>query len=374
MNPQVRFIEPLDVLNFRGNKSFGEGGEHGESQMPPRTSIFAGALRSDWLAQKKIDLAAFGRNEAQMSAAMTAQLGSPSAPGSFRIQSLWLARRSAQKMEVFMPLPADVVVLMNSIHALNPIQLPTGLNTSARTPQHAVLRSKAEKPLAGKWLNQNGITAYLRGKCIEHSHLIDSSALWKTDERLGIALDAATRTAEEGRLYTTESIAMANHIGFLVVVRGADDLPASGNLRLGGDGRGANMQIQHCTLPEPDWALLKKEKRFRVILSTPGLFPTGWGLPGATTDNNIQIGNATGKLVCAAVSRFQVISGWDLALWQPKSAERITPAGSVYWIDNWNGDIASLQELTKTGIGLDNLEPSRRAEGFNNIMIANWTE
>ena len=372
MNLQVRFIEPLDVLNFRGNKSFGEGGEHGESQMPPRTSIFAGALRSDWLAQRKIDLAVFGRNEAHMSEAMTAQLGSPSAPGSFRIQTLFLARRSAQKMEVFMPLPADVVVLKNSIHSLNPIQLPTGLNTSASTPKHAVLRSKAAKPLAGKWLNQNGIAAYLRGKRIEQAHLIDSSEIWKTDERLGIALDVATRTAEEGRLYTTESIAMGNHIGFLVSISGADDLPAFGTLRLGGDGRGAHMQTQPFTMLEPDWELIRKEKRFRVLLSTPGLFPAGWVLPGATADNSIQIGNATGKLVCAAVSRFQVISGWDLALWQPKSAERITPAGSVYWIDNWNGDSASLQELTTTGIGLDILEPSRRAEGFNNIMIANW--
>ena len=43
---QYRFIEPLDILNFRGNKSFGEGGEHGESRMPPMPSIFAGAIRS----------------------------------------------------------------------------------------------------------------------------------------------------------------------------------------------------------------------------------------------------------------------------------------------------------------------------------------
>ena len=54
MTIQYRFIQPLDILNFRGNKSFGDAGEHGESQMPPRPSIFAGALRSNWLAQQQI--------------------------------------------------------------------------------------------------------------------------------------------------------------------------------------------------------------------------------------------------------------------------------------------------------------------------------
>lgn len=42
-------FEPVDVLIPRGNRLFG-GGVHGEAEMPPCPSVFAGALASRALA------------------------------------------------------------------------------------------------------------------------------------------------------------------------------------------------------------------------------------------------------------------------------------------------------------------------------------
>ena len=45
------FVQPLDVLMIRGNKSFGDAGQHGEAVMPPWPSLFAGAFRSALLGK-----------------------------------------------------------------------------------------------------------------------------------------------------------------------------------------------------------------------------------------------------------------------------------------------------------------------------------
>ena len=39
------------------------------------------------------------------------------------------------------------------------------------------------------------------------------------------------------------------------------------------------------------------------------------------------------RLVCAAVARAEVVSGWDMARWQPKPSHRAAPTGSVFWLD-----------------------------------------
>jgi CRISPR-associated protein Cmr3 len=371
MGTQSRFITPLDVLNFRGNKSFGEAGEHGESSMPPQPSIFAGALRSLWLAQQGVDFAAFSKGQSLSDGNMRDQLGTPEKPGSFRLQAVCLAKAdSRQLVDIFIPLPADIIALEKNVHTLKPMKLPKGLQTSSSVSQQAILKAKAEKPESGLWLNLKGLRAYLCDENIERDFLILTSELWKADERLGIALDASTRTADEGKIYTTEAIALCKDIGFYVAINGANNYPTNGLLRLGGDGRGAAMNECAVTLPQPDWKLIAAQKQFKLVLTTPALFSQGWHW--ANENQQVNIGNGNATLVSAAVNRFGVISGWDLAKWQPKDAERITPAGSVYWLNNYTGDIASLQAQLQQGLTVDTIERNRRAEGYNNFMIANW--
>ena len=59
MTTRYYFIEPLDVLMIRGNKSFGGAGQHGEAIMPPWPSLFAGAFRSALLGEDGERLARF---------------------------------------------------------------------------------------------------------------------------------------------------------------------------------------------------------------------------------------------------------------------------------------------------------------------------
>jgi hypothetical protein len=82
----------------------------------------------------------------------------------------------------------------------------------------------------------------------------------------------------------------------------------------------------------------------------------------------------TARLACAAVARADVVSGWDLAGRQPKPkpkpkpkpAERVAPAGSVYWLDDLDTTPEVLGKLAEQGLCFDaEHNAQRRGEGFN---------
>lgn len=343
------FIEPLDVLYLRGNKLFGDPGAHGEALMPPWPSLAAGAIRSRLMMEGETPDSLAGFRLTQF--ALSRRLSSP-------------ADTDAPSVEILWPLPADVMVtdenLSNAAY-LRPVALPSGIVTSHPLPQLPALRAaKPGKPVAGLWLNGEGIAAWLAGRTLGACHLVRASALWRTDPRLGIALDADRRSAAKGKIYTTECIALQADVGFAAAYAGARKLPEKALVRLGGDGRGGRCHDAAASLPEPDWSRIEREGRFRLLLTTPGILADGWRPPGVPA-----------TLVAATVRRPETASGWDLLTGRPKPAQRVAPAGSVYWFDRL-ADIAALKALQQNGLETD--DAVRQAEGFNRCHIAPWAE
>lgn len=336
------FLEPHDVLYLRGNKLFGDAGAHGEALMPPWPSMAAGAIRSRLMAE----------NETVESLA------------DFRLTHFGLARRNPDgTAEPLWPLPADVIVTSETLDNatyFKPMPLEGGIASSYALPLLPVFAAdKPSKPESGLWLNGKGISAWLSGLPITQDHLIRASQLWASDTRLGIALDAKKRSAADGKIYTTETIALAKNVGFITASTGHSSQLANGDLvRLGGDGRAATAHIVTVDTPETDWDRIEKEGRFRLLLTTPGIFADGWQPEGIPA-----------HLEAAAVSRAETISGWDVLTGKPKAAQRIAPTGSVYWFDKL-ADLQTLKNLVDNGLSLN--DPTRRAEGFNHCRIAPW--
>jgi CRISPR-associated protein Cmr3 len=376
MNTEYRFIEPLDVLYLRGNKLFGDPGSYGESLIPPWPSVAAGAIRSRMLADEKIDLSAFGKGESPHPT-----LGTPQQPGSFAVIAFHLARRRGNKgdgAEILVQPPADLVIAGTDgkpiISVLTPQKLAADLLTSANLPLLPVLAQGNErsKPASGYWLKQTGWHKYLNGELPAGDDLVKSASLWKIDPRIGIGLQNETRSAADGRLFSAQAVALQPDIGFVAAVQGAMP-PAQGLLRFGGDGRAATITPATITLPEPDYAAIAKAGHCRITLTTPGLFSEGWKLPGTDTDNQIAFPGIQARLVSAAIHRAEIISGWDLAQWQPKPAQRVAPTGSVYWLDELQATPEALRKLVETGLwGQPCEDTARRAEGFNRFAIATW--
>lgn len=382
------FIEPLDVLYLRGNKLFGDAGAYGEALMPPWPSLAAGAIRSRMLAEHGADLRAFAEGKAPLDEKLQRILGTPAEPGSFRVGLFTLARRINGNIEPLYPLPADLVADEGgALRFIRPRPLPKGLKCSTATPCLPVLAQDQQgKAKSGLWLAAPGMADYLGGRLPEPRQVVSSSDLWTFDPRLGIALDPGKRSAAEGMIYTAETVALRRRgkdpqagkewhdTGFLVGVAGAEGgLPTAGLVRLGGDGRGAAVSACQPKLPEADWSLIEKTGKFRLILSSPGLFEQGWRVPRLDAEGRWQgPDGCTARLAAACVSRSQVVSGWDLAQWEPKPALRAAPVGSVYGFEDFEGGMESLHKLVTQGFWAVSGYPDRQrqAEGFNNLFVA----
>lgn len=387
------FLEPLDVLFLRGNKLFGDPGSFGESLVPPWPSVAAGAIRSRMLADAGVDLAAFARGEIEHPV-----LGTPTKPGPFAVTAFHLARRFGDgRAEILLPPPADLVIAENAesrvtVRALipTPFSKGEGLQSSAPLPHLPVLAERERsKPAAGCWLTESGWRKYLEGKTPEAADLVKSSELWALDLRVGVGLEASTRRAADGRLFSVQAVAMREGVGFLAAINGAHP-PKEGMVRLGGDGRAAAVHGIDYVWPEPDYEDIAQRRRCRLVLTTPGLFSTplpggegpgvraGWLPTGAVPEQSRDDGavrfalhGVTGWIVCAAVPRYEVVSGWDLAKWQPKPAQRAAPTGSVYWIEDLEATPEALRKLAEHGLWNEPCEnPTRRAEGFNRFTFA----
>ena len=185
-----------------------------------------------------------------------------------------------------------------------------------------------------------------------------------------MGLDESTRSAADGKLFTTRAIALAEGVGFVAAVAGAD-VPASGGLRFGGDGRAASLHHAAIAWPQADYAALVQAKRCRIVLTSPGIFTGGWQLPGMTNDQRLTLPGLTARVVAAAVSRADTVSGWNLATRAPKAAQKTAAAGSVYWLDDLNTTPEALDKLAAHGLWLHPCEDTqRRAEGFNRFSFA----
>ncbi|MFN3713607.1 MAG: type III-B CRISPR module-associated Cmr3 family protein [Alcanivoracaceae bacterium] len=377
MSVESRFIEPLDVLFLRGNKLFGDPGSYGECLIPPWPSVAAGAIRSRMLVDDGVDLAAFGKNQINHPA-----LGTPEDPGSFVLAGFYPAQQKNGKTEILLPPPADMLVTKNQsgmleVSCLSPQPIHPMLQSSFPLDRPPVLPQGTQrlKPETGYWLAQQGWAAYLQGRAPSTEQLVHSSALWSFDARVGIGMSAATRSAEEGKLFSVQAVSMKTGVGFVAVISGAQP-PIDGLLRLGGDGRAATIEQADIELPLPDYEAIASSKRCRIVLTSPGLFPDGWKLPGTEDGNRVTLPEGiTAQLVSAAVPRAETLSGWDLAKWQPKPARRVVPTGSVYWLDELEASPEALGRLVERGLWGEPCEDAaRRAEGFNRISLAIWAD
>lgn len=351
----TRFIEPFDVLFLRGNRLFGDPGSYGESLLPPWPSVAAGALRSLLYAGngKVLD-----------------------DPEDFRLTAFHIARRNQGQTEAVYALPADLVVSGERnkprVNRLQATALDNGILTSSALPKTPVLAERERsKPLSRYWLSEAGWKRYLAGEMPTQNELIRSEQLWNLETRVGVGLEPEKRCADDGKLFSMQAIAFESGVGFIAASAGRVAPPEAGTLRLGGDGRAAALSTVATPLSQMDHAAIAQARRARLVLTTPGLFPEGWRLPGMSTDGHWELSGIRARVVAAAVPRAEVISGWDMVKKHPKPAQRVAPTGSVYWLEDLEADAAALGKLADHGLWLEtDQDTARRIEGFNRFALA----
>lgn len=354
------FLEPIDVWLFRDGRPFDARSDHrARSLFPPYPTVIQGVLRSHHLVVKKVDL--------RDSQAIQQEIGTADTyPSGFLVRGPFVARRTGEGVVRYFPLPQDAIKEGTRFRALAPQLLPNGVCCSAPTPKVLWPSGRPEKVEARWWLREDALEEYLEKGEIEASDaaiqsgkVCPASELFQRENRLGIALDDATRTTEEQAMYEVEFVRPCPGIGLAVEVHGLDGWPAEGLLRIGGEGRGARFEVVEMA----DWPLPPNPlpQRFKLYFATPTYFEKGWH-----PANWGKFFRGTVNLVAAAIGRYEAVGGFDLATGRHKPSRRYVPVGSAYFFEA-DGQAALRDDLCNRAVTDDGAEI-----GFGQICIGRW--
>lgn len=386
----------LDTWFFRESRPMESiGGSELQSTFPPPARSVAGAIRYliGETAEPKVNWSEW--NQKDKYPEVKALMGDSSSYGKLLFSGPWLSRiRNDGQRERLYPVPANLVASRDMQGVDKPVRLLVGsphhcdLGQNVRMAELAVedLNRSDEKKLKSLddyWITASALLSILSGAGCEASDLISSRELFDNEARLGIARNNTTRTVEMGMLYQTRHVRPKQNVSIEMHVLGLKerDYPASGIVRLGGEGRGASFDVDHfevdsklesgksdvaqlvgSELVQP--STLMDAKGIMLFLLTPMTQELNQysPLPGfeqaETADGTVWRGAVQGvKLSLHCVIQAKAIreGGWDLAQNCPRAVQSLVPAGTVYYLTVDDGDIASAMSaihLSQLSVGL----------------------
>ncbi len=331
-------IKALDTLFFRDGKPFNASEDTVASGIfPPLPSVIYGALRSAY----------FSWNVQDLKLANT-----PDDPTKMlRICGIYLEIGN----DICLPLPADCIKLKgenkNEAYLLQPKKAPDV--SSCPTPM--VLASpvgKGIKTVKDGLLDHIAIEDYLNLKTKEFYYFQLTDYI-SPEPKVGIRRNKGTGTAEDHMLYRVNMQRLGTGIKrgiksmelSLLVAYSGLDLPDKGLLKLGGEGKA--VYYETLTKNEENNIYLNppapKGNRFKLYLATPTVFKRGW-CPHWLTNPNLA-GKYCGiklRLLAAAVGKHIHVGGFDIKKNRPKFMCRGVPAGSVYYLEIVEGNMAGV--------------------------------
>lgn len=304
--------------------------------------------------------------------------------------------------EVILPAPADAVPIQDEgslrIMRLTPRDdLPEGAGADMPGAMLPLRVTEDVKPARGvAWWTWDQVMDWLcetaPGLALQ-DHLAPPR-----EQRVHIAIEKASGTAEEGKLFTTSMVAFEGFAqdrghqrwAYLCQVSIPDGLElAPGIAPLGGEQRLGRIEAADRawpTCPRPLQDKLAAAKGVRMVLATPAVFEYGW-YP-AWLDKTTKEGSPPGcetvrlKLRAAAVPRREAVSGWDLTSGKPKPVRWLAPAGSVYFFEVLEGDpaalanqgwLASMSDEEPAGNG-NQPRQNNRNDGFGLALWGAWSK
>ena len=379
-------LYPLDVWFFRGTAPMNAGESIvGESHFPPWPEVIQGFVRTALLVALGVPLDVYGQavrgnvhaipEDVQRAFDLVGR-GSYDT-GQVDIRGPYIICQLASgDVERWFPAPLDVYPSddgqWHAIAPADPVECDLGTVRLLSPPL------QGNDAPTGKWISQRGLSHYLREEPIPYEHVKGETEFYAMEPRIGIARDAATRTAQEGMLYSRQFVRLreslqdnvAERTGIGVQVTGVDEglqLACAGVHRFGGEGRLTDVEVhrgQGPAFPSPLPA-----SAYRLLLLTPARWHGSWlpkGSQQADGGWRVAFGGVHTTAVSAALGKPVRIGGWDLVNRRSKPAVACIPAGSVYYLRTDNPDeVAGLHDRKLDGIP---------GSGFGHALIGQWNE
>lgn len=365
-------LEPRDTLVIRDGRPMIDAG----GQMPglpvPFPSSTAGFLRT------RAGSDAHGRWDGTLTSDQAKAIP---------VLGPWLVELddAGKVIDHLVPCPRDAVAWSaagGDGHDIRPLA-PGAFNAGEASDMPAELRplflhnAKKEKPTRlPSFVSFDGFVADWLAKPAAKTAVVKGLAGLPKEWRTHVAINPDTQTAEDGALFSLEHLRFVtsdgrHHRRFALAALATHNGIRAGAYPYAGERRISFLhatQQQPPTCPKAVVDAVAASGRARVLLITPAMFTAGWRptrlCAGAT-------------LVAAAVSRPDVVSGWDLAQPNggcPKPTRRLAPAGSVYWLQ-LDGDAAARRAwVAKHWWQPVNDDDVDDREGFGLAAIGTWED
>jgi len=322
-------FEPLDTWCFGDGTPFAGGSATQDSWgglFPPYPTTVVGALRVALARANGWD--GYGRWGADIAGVLG---DGPSDLGLLSIRGPFVVRDDAP----LFPMPHHVLGAVSDGGEWEPVGLamPGSVAiTDIGTRRLPALPDSEHylRPADGAWVTLEGLRQILGGELPNRSELEHESRLWQVEERIGIARDVETRTAQEGALFGVDHVRPADGVGIGLTFNGLPEpdwtVPDDVLVPFGGEGRLARIGKMEFDLPrdfsEPISGnlvavLLTPSRIGRSVLLGEVPLP---GLPDA-------------KVVSAVIDGTTRIGGWDSGAKRPLPLRSYVPAGSVLFLE-----------------------------------------
>ena len=194
--------------------------------------------------------------------------------------------------------------------------------------------------------------------------------------RLHTAIDAATFTAKDGKLFGSHELRFRDrdeswHIALRALLENPDDAKSlTPALHLGGDTQTVVSSAENIAWPVfPEGASWEKQEFLKIRLLTPGDF--GSWVPDWLTPGDWRTVPGTQhvvKLRSAFVPGGMPVSGWDFKARGPKATRLLVPAGSVYVVQLREPDAAAALARHLWLAPLVRPAVNRQATGFGHVV------
>ena len=340
-------LAPHDVLFFRDGRPSSRGDDHYlGSVFPPNPATLYGALRTRRLADSGVSLRSLdGRCWRKLRATLRTELGEWGGLGELELRGPWLLRAEGGRQRLLLPAPADLALVLEQgsrrVAEVLRYRLEACDGRSGWSHPLGLWRvAKPETESAEGWfLDQEGWLQWAAGKVPAPGSLVHAEELWATEERTGVGLEKARRTAAESLLYTFGFVRLPAGVSLGLEVRNTS-LQAGGFLRLGGEHRTAELAAGPSLAMAPTFAA-----GTRLLLATlsPLISPSGAYPPGFSASTlEAELGGVRCRLLGGLVRGAQRVGGWDLARNQAKPLVRAIPPGSVFAFEVLGGSAAGL--------------------------------
>lgn len=396
----IWIIEPHDPLIVRDGRPFGPNpGARAKSLAFPFPSTITGGTRTRAGLNKEDIFELHGEQlnvlkELRVRGPLLVQL---TRDGNDLMPNPWLVPAPLDALLLPPQQPDTLEEKTAMVQQLVPLTLPEGIQTDL--DKENLMMIGMSKPDQRKPLTN--VPHYWHWKTFQNWLLNPSQYKEKATKLTSLGLDALQREhrmhvsidndkaiSKDGMLFETSGLEftapgkqekrlqMAQRLALAIAVDDNNQFAPrlqKGLASLGGERRIVSWRKSNAPFPKCHDSLVDaivKQKFCRVFLLTPAYFKKGYRPTWLLEKQH----GVRPQLKAIATQRPQVVSGWDIALGEPKPTKRLAPAGTVLFLSLEDSNSKAIRNwITSIWMHCISDEAQDQKDGFGLAVVGTWS-